>query len=408
MYILIQMKIFRHSSTVLVIVGGCVLLLVSFGIRHSSGLYLIPISEHIQTGREVFGFAIAVQFLMIGIGSPIFGAVADKYGSSVAGLYGVIFFLIGLYMMSLVDGSFLLILSQIIFGFGCAGCGTAVILGAVGKAVTGKNQTLALGVVMAAGSLGQFLIVPLAGVMIELSDWQRSIIYLCFISLIMILFAITLTTKSFISGNDDKTAQSLSSVLNDAFINKSYVLLTAGFFVCGFHVSFVATHLPAYLDDLSLPLWIGSWSLALIGLFNVFGTLYFGYLGDTKSKKNLLVILYSLRALLFLIFIFLPKTEITVLIFAALLGILWLSTVPLTSGIISVIFGSKYMSMLYGFAFLSHQVGSFMGSWFGGRLYDFYGSYEAMWWACVFLGFASAIMHFPINEKPLALSLIHI
>ena len=395
------MKIFRHSSTVLVIVGGCVLLLVSFGIRHSSGLYLIPISEHIQTGREVFGFAIAVQFLMIGIGSPIFGAVADKYGSSVAGLYGVIFFLIGLYMMSLVDGSFLLILSQIIFGFGCAGCGTAVILGAVGKAVTGKNQTLALGVVMAAGSLGQFLIVPLAGVMIELSDWQRSIIYLCFISLIMILFAITLTTKSFKSGNDDKTAQSLSSVLNDAFINKSYVLLTAGFFVCGFHVSFVATHLPAYLDDISLPLWIGSWSLALIGLFNVFGTLYLGYLGDSKSKKNLLVILYSLRALLFLIFIFLPKTEITVLIFAALLGILWLSTVPLTSGIISVIFGSKYMSMLYGFAFLSHQVGSFMGSWFGGRLYDFYGSYEVMWWACVFLGFASAIMHFPINEKPL-------
>ena len=396
------MKIFRHSSTVLVIVGGCILLLVSFGIRHSSGLYLIPISEHIQTGREVFGFAIAIQFLMIGIGSPIFGAIADKYGSSVAGLYGVIFFLIGLYMMSLVEGSFLLILSQIIFGFGCAGCGTAVILGAVGKAVTGKNQTLALGVVMAAGSLGQFLIVPLAGIMIELSDWQRSIIYLCFISLIMILFAITLTTKSFKSGKDDKTAQSLSSVLNEAFINKSYVLLTVGFFVCGFHVSFVATHLPAYLDDLSLPLWIGSWSLALIGLFNVFGTLYFGYLGDTKSKKNLLVILYSLRALLFLIFIFLPKTEITVLIFAALLGILWLSTVPLTSGIISVIFGSKYMSMLYGFAFLSHQVGSFMGSWFGGRLYDFYGSYEVMWWACVFLGFASAVMHFPINEKPLA------
>ena len=396
------MKIFRHSSTVLVIIGGCILLLVSFGIRHSSGLYLIPISEHIQTGREVFGFAIAIQFLMIGIGSPIFGAIADKYGSSVAGLYGVIFFLIGLYMMSLVDGSFLLILSQIIFGFGCAGCGTAVILGAVGKAVTGKNQTLALGVVMAAGSLGQFLIVPLAGIMIEMSDWQRSITYLCFISLIMILFAVTLTTKSFKSGNDDKTAQSLSSVLNEAFINKSYVLLTVGFFVCGFHVSFVATHLPAYLDDLSLPLWIGSWSLALIGLFNVFGTLYFGYLGDTKSKKNLLVILYSLRALLFLVFIFLPKTEITVLIFAALLGILWLSTVPLTSGIISVIFGSKYMSMLYGFAFLSHQVGSFMGSWFGGRLYDFYGSYEVMWWACVLLGFVSAVMHFPINEKPLA------
>ena len=168
------MQLFRHSHSTLVIIGGCILLLVSFGIRHSSGLYLIPISEHIQTGREVFGFAIAIQFLMIGIGSPIFGAIADKYSSSVAGLLGVIFFLIGLYLMSLVEGSILLIISQVIFGFGCAGCGTAVILGAVGKAVTGKYQTLSLGVVMAAGSLGQFLIVPLTGFLIEMSDWQRS------------------------------------------------------------------------------------------------------------------------------------------------------------------------------------------------------------------------------------------
>ena len=395
------MQVFRHSYSTLVIIGGCILLLVSFGIRHSSGLYLIPISEHIQTGREVFGFAIAIQFLMIGIGSPIFGAIADKYGSSVAGLSGVIFFLIGLYLMSLVEGSILLIISQVIFGFGCAGCGTAVILGAVGKAVTGKYQTLSLGVVMAAGSLGQFLIVPLTGFLIEMSDWQRSILYLCFISLIMILFSLVLTKHSFISRKDDEVNRSLASVLNEAFANKSYVLLTIGFFVCGFHISFIATHLPAYLDDLSLPMWIGSWSLALIGLFNVIGTLVFGHLGDLRSKKNLLVILYTLRALLFLVFIFLPKTEITVLIFASLLGILWLSTVPLTSGIISVIFGSKYMSMLYGFTFLSHQVGSFVGSWFGGRFYDYYGSYDIMWWVCVILGFASAIVHFPIKETPL-------
>ena len=377
------MQLFRHSYSTLVIIGGCILLLVSFGIRHSSGLYLIPISEHIQTGREVFGFAIAIQFLMIGIGSPIFGAIADKYSSSVAGLLGVIFFLIGLYLMSLVEGSILLIVSQIIFGFGCAGCGTAVILGAVGKAVTGKYQTLSLGVVMAAGSLGQFLIVPLTGFLIEMSDWQRSILYLCFISLIMILFSLVLTKHSSKSGINDEVNRTLASVLNEAFANKSYVLLTIGFFVCGFHISFIATHLPAYLDDLSLPMWIGSWSLALIGLFNVIGTLVFGHLGDLRSKKNLLVILYTLRALLFLIFIFLPKTEITVLIFASLLGILWLSTVPLTSGIISVIFGSKYMSMLYGFTFLSHQVGSFVGSWFGGRFYDYYGSYDIMWWVFI-------------------------
>ena len=306
--------------------------------------------------------------------------------------------------MAHVESSLFLVFSQVIFGFGCAGCGTAVILGAVGKAVTGKNQTLALGVVMAAGSLGQFLIVPFTGMLIEMSSWQQSIIYLCFISLIMVLFALTISISSSAKEDSDQIKQTLSQVLSEAFANKSYVFLTLGFFVCGFHVSFVATHLPAYLDDLSLPLWIGSWSLALIGLFNVIGTLMFGYLGDSRSKKDLLVVLYSLRSILFLVFIFLPKTEITIIIFASLLGILWLSTVPLTSGIISVIFGSKYMSMLYGFAFLSHQIGSFMGSWFGGRLYDFYGSYDVMWWACVFLGFASALMHYPINEKKVALS----
>jgi predicted MFS family arabinose efflux permease len=304
-------------------------------------------------------------------------------------------------MFSLVESSLFLIFSQAIFGLGCAGCGTAVVLGAVGKTVLEKNRTLALGVVMAAGSLGQFLIVPLTGILIAASDWQRSIVYLCFIALIMIAFSVALN----LSGKNFDTSHSqnrpLKTVLAEAFVNKSYILLTAGFFVCGFHVAFVATHLPAYLEDISLAAWVGSWSLGLIGLFNVVGTLMFGRLGDSKSKKNLLVILYSLRSILFLIFIFLPKTEITILIFAALLGILWLSTVPLTSGIIAVIFGSRYMSMLYGFTFLSHQLGSFAGSWFGGRFYDIYGSYDIMWWICVVLGFASAAMHLPINEKPL-------
>lgn len=391
----------QKSTSLIVIVAGCVLLLVSFGIRHSSGLYLIPISNQLGSGREIFGLAIAIQFLMIGFGSPIFGAIADKYGSGKAALYSVILFLIGLYLFSLVNSSVMLIFSQAIFGLGCAGCGTAVVLGAVGKAVSEKHRTLSLGIVMAAGSLGQFLIVPLTGAMIEATDWQRSIVYLCFIALIMLLFSLALSLPSKNSGGEDNQDRLLKSVLVEAFGNRSYIFLTAGFFVCGFHVSFVATHLPAYLEDISFPLWIGSWSLALIGLFNVVGTIMFGYLGDSQSKKNLLVILYSLRSFLFLVFIFIPKTEITILIFASLLGVLWLSTVPLTSGIISVIFGSRYMSMLYGFAFLSHQIGSFTGSWFGGRFYDIYGSYDVMWWICVGLGFASAAMHFPIYEKPL-------
>ena len=390
------------SPAALVIIGGCVLLLISFGIRHTSGLYMVPISDHLNSGREIFGFAVAIQFLMIGIGSPLFGAIADKFGSSKAALYGVILLIIGLYMMSNVQSSLEIIISQAIFGLGSAGCGTAVVLGAVGKAVEEKNRTLSLGIVMAAGSLGQFLIVPLAGLLINLSGWMQSIIYLCFLASIMVIFCFSLSLPRKNSEENYEEITSLKAVLDEAFANKSYNLLTLGFFVCGFHVSFVATHLPAYLEDLTLPIWIGSWSLALIGLFNVFGTLMFGKLGDSKSKKNLLAILYSLRSLLFLVFIFLPKNEITILIFAALLGILWLSTVPLTSGIISVIFGSRYMSMLYGFSFLSHQIGSFLGSWFGGRLYDYYGSYDIMWWMCVALGFISAAVHMPIIEKPLS------
>ena len=390
------------SPAALVIIGGCVLLLISFGIRHTSGLYMVPISDHLNSGREVFGFAVAIQFLMIGIGSPLFGAIADKFGSSKAALYGVILLIIGLYMMSNVQSSLEIIISQAIFGLGSAGCGTAVVLGAVGKAVEEKNRTLSLGIVMAAGSLGQFLIVPFAGFLINLSGWMQSIIYLCFLAMIMIVFCFTLSLPKKSEEENNEKNKSLKAVLDEAFANKSYNLLTLGFFVCGFHVSFVATHLPAYLEDLTLPIWIGSWSLALIGLFNVLGTLMFGKLGDSKSKKNLLAILYSLRSLLFLVFIFLPKNEITILIFAALLGILWLSTVPLTSGIISVIFGSRYMSMLYGFSFLSHQIGSFLGSWFGGRLYDYYGSYDIMWWMCVALGFISAAVHMPIIEKPLS------
>ena len=382
-----------------VMVGGCVLLLISFGIRHSSGLYLVPISNHLQTGREIFGFAVAIQFLLIGIGSPLFGAMSDKYGSGKASLLGVILVLIGLLWMAHVSTSFDIIASQATFGLGAAGCGTAVVLGAVGKAVREQNRTLSLGIVMAAGSLGQFILVPVAGFLIKISGWSSSILYLALIASIMIIFCYVLNYSEKSDSLEQDSGQTLKGALKEAFKSKSYNLLTIGFFVCGFHVAFVATHLPAYLEDLSLPSWIGSWSLALIGLFNIFGTLIFARLGDKISKKNLLVVLYSLRSILFIVFIIAPKNEITILIFASLLGVLWLATVPLTSGIISVVFGLKYMSMLYGFTFLSHQFGSFLGSWVGGRLYDVYGSYDMMWWICVILGFASAAMHLPIIEK---------
>ena len=384
---------------IIVIIGGGVLLLISFGIRHSFGLYLLPITNHLNTGREVFGFAAALQVLMIGIGSPLFGALSDKFGSGKASLLGITLVILGLAWMANLQTSFDIIGAQALCGLGSAGCGTAVVLGAVGRSVKVENRTLSLGIVMAAGSFGQFAVVPFTGYLIELVSWSQSLVFLTFFAAIMIIFSFALNFSEKSESSKAGSRQTVREALKEAFQTKSFNLLTLGFFVCGFHVTFVAVHLPAFIEDENLPFWVGGWALAFIGLFNIIGTLYFGYLGDRLSKKNLLALLYSLRSLLFLVFIFLPKTELTVLLFACILGILWLSTVPLTSGIITVVFGPYYMSMLYGIAFFSHQIGSFLGSWLGGRLFDAYGSYNLMWWICVALGFISALLHMPIKEK---------
>ena len=388
----------QNLIPLLVIIGGSVLLLISFGIRHSFGLYLLPVSNYLNTGRELFGFAAALQVLMIGIGSPLFGALSDKYGSGKASLLGITLVILGLAWMANIETSFDTIGSHFLFGLGGAGCGTAVVLGAVGRSVKTENRTLALGVVMAAGSFGQFVMVPLIGYLIEIFGWAQSLVYLCFIAAVMIIFSFALNFSEKSESSKAGSKQTLVDALKEAFQSKSYNLLNLGFFVCGFHVTFIAVHLPAFIKDENLPFWVGGWSLALIGLFNVVGTIYFGYLGDKLSKKNLLALLYFLRGLLFFLFIFLPKTELTVLLFSSILGILWLSTVPLTSGLITVMFGPYYMSMLYGFAFFVHQIGSFLGSWLGGRLFDNYGSYDLMMWICVALGFISALLHIPIKE----------
>ena len=393
-----KISIDQKLIPIFVIIGGGALLLISFGIRHSFGLYLLPITDHLNAGREIFGFAAALQVLMIGIGSPLFGALSDKFGSGKASLLGITLVILGLAWMANVQTSFDIIGAQALCGFGAAGCGTAVVLGAVGRSVKVENRTLSLGIVMAAGSFGQFAVVPFTGYLIELVSWSQSLVYLSFFASIMLIFSFALNFSEKSESSKAGSRQTIKEALREAFQSKSFNLLTLGFFVCGFHVTFVAVHLPAFIEDENLPFWVGGWALALIGLFNIVGTLYFGYLGDRLSKKNLLALLYSLRSLLFLVFIFLPKTELTVLLFACVLGILWLSTVPLTSGIITVVFGPYYMSMLYGIAFFSHQVGSFLGSWLGGRLFDTYGSYDSIWWISVALGFIAALMHLPIKE----------
>ena len=379
-----------------VLIGGCALVMITLGMNHGMGLYLIPITEHLEIGRELFGLSIAIQVLFAGIGAPIFGALADRYGPGKTTLLGTLILIVSRYWLANIDNTIDLFGSLFLWGFGAGGF-LGIALGAVARTATGRNRSLYVGVVMSAGSFGQFIIVPIINLLIQRVGWMDSLYYMIYLTIALVLFCYFLSFSSGSQANSDNKGQTVGEAIREALSNKNFNLLTLGFFVCGFHVIFVSTHLPAFLEDHLLPAWIAGWSLALIGLFNILGTLMYGYLGDSYSKKNLLTGLYSLRSVLFLVFFLSPKTEFTVLIFASLLGILWLSTVPLTSGIITDVFGPKYTSMLFGVALFSHNVGSFFGSWLGGRIFDTYGSYDLMWLICVFVGFASAVVHFPIN-----------
>ena len=379
-----------------VLIGGCALVMITLGMNHGMGLYLIPITEHLEIGRELFGLSIAIQVLFAGIGAPIFGALADRYGPGKTTLLGTLILIVSRYWLANIDNTIDLFGSLFLWGFGAGGF-LGIALGAVARTATGRNRSLYVGIVMSAGSFGQFIIVPIINLLIQRFGWMDSLYYMIYLTIALVLFCYFLSFSSGSQANSDNKGQTVGEAVKEALSNKNFNLLILGFFVCGFHVIFVSTHLPAFLEDNLLPAWIAGWALALIGLFNILGTLMYGYLGDSYSKKNLLTGLYSLRSVLFLVFFLSPKTEFTVLIFASLLGILWLSTVPLTSGIITDVFGPKYTSMLFGVALFSHNVGSFFGSWLGGRIFDTYGSYDLMWLICVFVGFASAAVHFPIN-----------
>ena len=370
--------------------------MITLGMNHGMGLYLIPITEHLEIGRELFGLSIAIQVLFAGIGAPIFGALADRYGPGKTTLLGTLILIVSRYWLANIDNTIDLFGSLFLWGFGAGGF-LGIALGAVARTATGRNRSLYVGIVMSAGSFGQFIIVPIINLLIQRFGWMDSLYYMIYLTIALVLFCYFLSFSSGSQANSDNKGQTVGEAVKEALSNKNFNLLILGFFVCGFHVIFVSTHLPAFLEDNFLPAWVAGWALALIGLFNILGTLMYGYLGDSYSKKNLLTGLYSLRSVLFLVFFLSPKTEFTVLIFASLLGILWLSTVPLTSGIITDVFGPKYTSMLFGVALFSHNVGSFFGSWLGGRIFDTYGSYDLMWLICVFVGFASAAVHFPIN-----------
>ncbi len=385
------------SAAALLILCGGLILFLSFGVRGAFGLFLTPVSLDLGWGREVFAFAIALQNLMWGVAQPFAGALADRYGSGRVIAAGGATYALGVYLMSVATSPIVFDLGAgVLIGLGLAGAGFGVVLAAIGRAVPEERRSLALGVGTAAGSLGQFAIAPVGQAFLAAYGWQMALFILAVGSLAMVPLAGALKGRP---APHEGTSQSLVQALREAAGHNGYLFLASGYFVCGFQVAFIATHLPAYLADVGIAAEIADWALALIGLFNVAGSFYAGVLGGRFSKKYLLSAIYLARSVVITAFVILPMTPASVLVFACAIGLLWLATVPLTTGLVIQIFGLRYAATLVGIVFFSHQVGSSIGIWLGGYLYDTTGSYDVVWWAGVALGLGSALIHWPIDEK---------
>lgn len=394
-------KVPNRKATI-VIFCSALIVFVSMGIRQSFGLFLSPISQDLGIGREVFSLAIAWQNLIFGL--PILGIVADRFGPRwvVAGgalLYAVCFFLLS--SVSSPPGLYTVL--GVLMGIALSSISYVVVLGAVAQVVAPEKRASFFGLITAAGSFGTFAIVP--GVQWLLSDlgWQSSFAFIALVAGASAFLAIGIPQRGReVSPNTVESGDgSLLQALLQARGHSGYWLLNAGFFVCGFHVAFIATHLPAFLTDYGLSKMVGATALSLIGLFNIFGSYLSGQLGDRYRKKYLLSLLYLGRGLVISGFLFIPVTNTSALVFGSLIGFLWLATVPLTSGTVAQIFGSRYLSTLYGIVFFSHQIGSFLGVWLAGRVYDATGSYDLIWIAAILLAVTSSLVHLPIADKPL-------
>ena len=397
-----------------IFISGCLILLISFAIRATFGLFQIPISEHFGWLRTEYSLAIAIQNLAWGIGQPIFSAIAEKYGDRKAITIGAISYALGLvlskYVVSPESHQFL----GILIGFGIAGTGFGVILAVVGRTSTPNNRSLSLGIATSAGSAGQIVGPPIANALLENIYWGDVFLVLAFSILIVLLLTPLINTN--ILPDKNTPEDELSVVLKKAISDPSYIMLFFGFFSCGFQLAFITAHFPAFVTEMCSAIpqnsilrsmgvssvsSLGAFSIALIGITNLIGTILAGALGKNYSKKNLLSLIYVGRTFASAVFILNPITPDTVVIFSAIMGALWLATVPLTSGIVAQIYGLKYMGTLYGLIFLSHQIGSFVGVWLGGEFYDLYGSYDVVWWVGIGVGAFSAIIHLPIKEFPI-------
>ncbi len=387
----------------LVIAAGCLIAMLTFGPRAASGFFLLPMSRDYGWGRDVFGLAIAIQNLLWGIGSPFAGAIADRFGTVRVLCGGAVLYAAGLALMAYADTPGLLHLSAgVMVGFGLSACSFNLVLAAFGKLLPERWRSIGFGAGTAAGSFGQFLFPPLAAGLISSVGWQETLLVFGAIILMVMPLSLALSKRGSKQGPSatDLPGQSIRGALSEALRHPSYIMLVLGFFTCGFQLAFVTVHMPAYLVDNGISPAIGATTLALIGLFNVAGSLSAGVLSTRFSRKWLLALIYFARGVAIAAFIMLPISPLTCMVFGAAIGLLWLSTVPPTSGLVMLMFGTRYMAMLYGFAFFSHQVGGFLGVWLGGMLYEATGSYNMVWWLSVALSFASAAINLPIKERP--------
>jgi MFS family permease len=387
-----------------VVVGcGCLIAMLSFGPRSAAGQFLTPMSLEFGWGRDVFSFALAIQNLLWGAFQPFAGGVADRYGAVRVLWAGAIAYAAGLALMSQASSPGLLDLSAgVLIGFALSSCSFNLVIGALGKLVPESWRSLAFGAGTAAGSFGQFLFSPLARMLIDWTGWQNTLVIFGGIMLLILPLSLALATpRSAAAGSGvARPQQSAWQALMEAFGHRSYVLLVLGFFTCGFQLAFITVHLPAYLLDRGLSATVGAWTIGFIGLFNIFGSILAGWLGNRMPKRFILSAIYLGRALAVVAFITLPASPAAAIVFGAVTGFLWLSTVPPTSSLVALMFGTRWLSMLFGFAFFSHQVGGFLGVLLGGFAFERTGSYDSVWWLSVLFGVLSALINLPIVEKP--------
>ena len=389
----------KPLSTAQVLACGAIIVTLSMGIRHGFGLWLQPITQDQGWTRETFAFAIAIQNLTWGITGIFAGMAADRFGAFRVIIVGATLYALGLVGMAHASTPLLFTLSTgVLIGMAQAGTTYAVIYGVIGRNVSSEKRSWAMGVAAAAGSFGQFLMVPTEGFLIGQFGWQEALVMLGVASLSMIPLAWGLREPSFGSVNAPPRDQTIIQALREAFKYPSFQLLMAGYFVCGFQVVFIGVHMPSYLKDKGLSPQVASYALALIGLFNVFGTYAAGVLGQKIQKKNILAFIYFARAIAISLFLLAPLTPTSVYVFSSVMGLLWLSTIPPTNATVAQIFGVAHLSMLGGFVFFSHQIGSFMGVWLGGYLYDKTGSYDIVWYTAIGLGVIAAIVNLPVKE----------